>query len=200
MIQALETQLAIRAQPQSTVLSRRGWTRSATIASFGGSDSVERDSRDSVLDLLLRCSPRTDPRAMVLSIASVRSSRVVEADPTSSISAASDLSTRTTERSTRARHEGATLHEVTEPHTALVACRLSSRRRSSGEKSERVDPSRPRPRTAPACDGWLDPRPGKFHQQRLRCRRVAPHDLPSAQLTHGGLGVRLCSPESGKRR
>lgn len=36
-------------------------------------------------------------------------------------------------------HEVATLHEVTEPHVALVACRSSSQRLSFGEKSERVD-------------------------------------------------------------
>lgn len=52
---------------------------------------------------------------------------------------APNVAVRTTERSARAHRRVPLLHDVTEPHAALTACRLSSPRLSSGEKSERGD-------------------------------------------------------------
>jgi hypothetical protein len=111
-----------------------------------------------------------------------------------------NLSIRTTERSTRARHEGATLHEVTEPHAALVACRLSSRRHSPGEKSERVD----------RHDRGLEPLqlatagsirdPASSISSDFGAGGLLRTTFPRPSSTHGGLGVRLCSPEIRKRR
>lgn len=110
----------------------------------------------------------------------------------------SNLSVRTTERSTRADHEGATLHEVTEPHAALVACRSSSQRLSFGEKSERVDRHDQglepfQPATAGSIRDPASSISGDFGAGGL-LRTTFPR--PSS--THGGLGVRLCSPESGR--
>jgi hypothetical protein len=192
-----------RAQPQSTALSRRGWTRSATIASFDGCDSFERDARDSVLDLLLRCSPRTDPRAMVLSFVSVRSSRVGGGGPDFEHLRALRTS-RSERRSGRPElvMRVPLLHDVTEPHAALVACRSSSRRHSLGEKSERGN----------RHDRGLEPLqlatagsirdPASSISSDFGAGGFLRTTFPRPISTHGGVGVRLClrSPEEALTR
>jgi hypothetical protein len=146
VIQVVEGQLTLRLRPQSTALSRLGWTRDAMPTSFDRCDPVSHDLQGSVLDFCFDAA-----RGQIREPWSCPSHALFL--PTGEGVATSSISALKAEGSTRARREGATLHDVTEPRgcsrrmPVVVAAALTR-----GEIRMR-QPLQPRSRSHLACDG-----------------------------------------------